>query len=160
MTDIPENFNYIDSVLYICTFNAVRSPMAECLTKKICGDRVYVDSVGIAPSLSKVNPFAVSVVEEAGLELSNHTPKHYDDLDDTSFDLIVCLSEEAYTAIKKKTGSIAVEVEYWPTFDPTTVTGNRQNIMSAFREVRDELGVKIKKRNADYRDARSKYRER
>ena len=119
-----------------------------------------MDSVGISSKLNKVNPFAVSVMEETGLDLSKHTPKHYKDLDDTSFDLIVCLSEEAYEAIKKETGSYAVDVEYWPIFDPTTVTGNRENIMTSFREIRDDLEVKIKKRNTDYREARRKYRER
>jgi len=160
MSDINiKKLKYIESVLYICTCNAVRSPIAECLTKRICGERVYVDSVGIAGSLSKVNPFAVSAMEETGFDLSTHTPKHYKDLDDTSFDLIICLSEEAYQAIKKQTGSNTVDVEYWPIFDPTTVTGNRENIMTSFRKIRDELEVKIKNRNADYREARTKFRE-
>ena len=75
----------IGSLLFVCNYNSVRSPIAECLAKDICGDRVFIDSIGIQDELLEINPFAISILEEAGLDLSNHNPKHFEDLNDTSF---------------------------------------------------------------------------
>lgn len=135
-----------NSILFVCNFNAVRSPMAECIAKSLCGDKIYIDSFGVNKKLEKINSFAVSALEEIGLDITNHKAKHYEDLLDTSFDLIITLSADAHEVALKLTSSLSAEVEYWPTNDPTSVKGNRENIMSAFRAVRDELSEKIKKR--------------
>ena len=66
----------VESLLFVCNLNSVRSPIAECLAKDICGDRVFIDSIGIQDELLEINPFAISILEEAGLDLSNHKPKH------------------------------------------------------------------------------------
>lgn len=136
----------IGSLLFVCNYNSVRSPIAECLAKDICGDRVFIDSIGIQDELLEINPFAISILEEAGLDLSNHNPKHFEDLNDTSFDLIVCLSAEAKEKMETLTRGFDIKIELWQTEDPSTVKGNRENIMSAFREVRDELKQRIKER--------------
>lgn len=136
----------IGSLLFVCNFNSVRSPIAECLAKDICGDRVFIDSIGIQEELLEINPFAVSVLEEAGLDLSNHRAKHFEDLNDTSFDLIICLSAEAEEKMKILTRGFDIKTELWQTEDPSSVKGNRENIMSAFRVVRDELKQRIKER--------------
>ena len=135
-----------NSILFVCNYNAVRSPMAECLAKEICGDKIYIDSFGVNKKLEKINPFTISAMDEMGLDISNHKPKHYEDLLDTSFDLIIALSSEAHEFALSLTNSLSAEVEFWPTDDPTSVQGNRENIMSAFRDVRDHLREKIKKR--------------
>ena len=85
-------------------------------------------------------------MEEAGLDLSNHKPKHFEDLNDTSFDLIVCLSTEAEEKMKILTRGFDVKIELWQTEDPSSVKGNRENIMSAFRLVRDALKLQIQER--------------
>lgn len=139
------------SVLFICNFNAVRSPMAEALTKFYCGHQFFTESVGIRPEEDSANPFAIAVMDEIGLDISDHTPKRYEDLMDSSFDLVVTLSPEAQHKAIDLTRTLDCYVEYWPTLDPTAVSGNRENIISAFRQTRDMLIGKIKQRfNVDY----------
>jgi len=139
------------SILFICNFNAVRSPMAEGLTKYFFGRKIYVESAGIRTEDSVANPFAIAVMEEIGLDLSHHKPKKIEDLMDSSFDLVITLSPEAQHKAIDLTRTLDCQVEYWPTLDPTAVVGNRENIMSAFRQTRDMLTTKIKERFAvDY----------
>ncbi|MCC3861164.1 arsenate reductase ArsC [Pseudemcibacter aquimaris] len=135
-----------DSVLFVCNYNSVRSPMAECIAKSLCGDRIFIDSIGICKDLLKVNPFAISVMEETGLDLSAHKPKHFEDLHDTSIDLIICLSEEAKETMSELTRGNDTKIELWNTEDPSGVKGSRENIMTAFREVAEELKGKIEQR--------------
>lgn len=135
-----------NSVLFVCNFNSVRSPMAEAIAKYHCGNKIYIDSFGVSEKLTKINPFVVSVMEEAGIDISGHKAKDYDDLIDTSFDLIIALSPQAHKKALELTENDATDVEYWPVEDPTKVLGNRDSIMSAFRALRDDLYAKIKTR--------------
>lgn len=134
------------SVLFICNFNAVRSPMAEALTKHYLGRKIYVDSVGLRPETTEANPFTIAAVKEVGLDLSAHTPKSMDELLDSSFDLIITLSPDSHHKAIAMTRTMSADVEYWPTFDPTTTTGNREAIMDSFRQLRDMLDLKIRSR--------------
>jgi len=136
------------SVLFICNFNAVRSPMAEALSKFYCGHKIYAQSVGIRAEDEGANPFALAVMEEIGIDLSHHKPKRFEDLMDSSFDLVVTLSPEAQHRAIDLTRTLDCQVEYWPTLDPTAVVGNRENIIAAYRQTRDMLMTKIKKRFA------------
>lgn len=132
------------SVLFICNYNSVRSPMAEAICKGLCGHNIFVDSAGIKGDNIETNPFSIAVIEEIGLDLSNHKPKKFDDLNDHSFDLVVALSADAHKKAIEIARLLAVDVEYWPTNDPSTITGNRENILNSFRAVRDTLREKIK----------------
>ncbi len=143
LLDFPELPN---SVLFMCNFNAVRSPMAEALTKFYCRQKIFSDSVGIRAEEDTANPFAVTVMEEIGLDISAHKPKIFEDLMDHSFDLVVTLSPEAQHKAIDLTRTLDCQVEYWPTLDPTAVMGNRENIISAFRQTRDMLTERIKTR--------------
>lgn len=134
------------SVLFICNFNAVRSPMAEALVKYYCARRIHAESVGIRTEDNCANPFAVAVMDEIGLDLSQHVPRRMDNLMDSSFDLIVTLSPAAQHKAIDFTRTLDCQVEYWPTLDPTAVTGNRENILAAFRQTRDMLTARIKTR--------------
>ena len=134
----------LTSVLFSCTFNAVRSPMAECLLKHFMGHKLYIDSAGVRPG--EINPFAVEAMREVGLDLSRHGAKQFADLPDDSFDLVISLSPEAHHRAMELTRTTACEVEYWPTADPTLATGNREARIAAFREVRDALTARIRKR--------------
>ena len=132
------------SVLFACTQNAIRSPMAEAILKHFQGHRIFVDSVGVR--IGELDPFAVSVMEELGIDLSRHRPKSFDDLEDDSFDLVVTLSPEAHHRAIEMTRTTAFDVEFWNTFDPTLIEGNRETRLAAFRQVRDSLMNKIQER--------------
>ncbi len=135
-----------DAVLFSCTRNAVRSPMAEGLLKHLLGHRIYVDSVGVRPL--EIDPFVVEVMDELGIDLSRHRPKSFDDLEDTSYDLIISLSPEAQHSAVELTRTMACEVEFWNTLDPSIVEGNREMRLEAYRQVRDQLMRRIEQRFA------------
>lgn len=132
------------SVLFACTQNAIRSPMAEGIAKHLFGDKVYVDSVGV--ETGEPDGFVVEAMDELGIDVSRHKPKTFDDLLDTSFDLVISLSPEARDAVQKFARTHACEVEHWPTPDASTVDGNRDIRLNAYRAVRDALLMRIKKR--------------
>jgi protein-tyrosine-phosphatase len=132
------------AVLFACSRNAVRSPIAAAILKHLAGARVYVASAGVRPG--EPDPFAAAVMEELGIDLSRHKPMSLEELDDTSFDLIVTLAPEAHHKALDLAANYAVDVEYWPTQDPTLTSGNREQILQAYRAVRDGLFAKIKVR--------------
>ncbi len=140
MSDLP------DAVLFACTRNSVRSPMAEGLLKHLLGHRVYVDSAGVRASA--IDPFVIEVMEEIGIDLSNHRGKSFENLEDTSYDLIVSLSPEAQHQAVELTRTMACEVEFWNTLDPTIIEGNRETRLEAYRQVRDTLKKRIEARFA------------
>lgn len=135
----------VTSMLFACTYNMIRSPMAESLMKRFHGQRVYVDSVGVRAG-EDIDPFAVAVMEEIGIDISRHRCKTFDDLEDTNVDLIVTLSPEAHHRAMELTRTMACEVEFWNTFDPTLVDGTREAMLDAYRDVRDGLYERIVKR--------------
>lgn len=138
----------IGSVLFSCTHNAVRSPMAEGLAKKLLGTRVYVDSAGVRPQ--DIDPFVIASLAEWGVDIQRHRSKDFDHLQDSSFDLIVTLSPEAHHKALELTRIMACEVEYWPTFDPTLIEeGSREARLEGYRALRDGLKAKILKRFPD-----------
>lgn len=120
--------------------------MAEALTRYYCGYRLHVDSVGVRHEADEPNPFSIAAMAEIGLDIEHHTPKSMEDLQDKSFDLVITLSPEAHHHALDMTRTLSAEVEYWPTIDPTHVTGNRDAIMTAFRDVREMLAARIRKR--------------
>jgi protein-tyrosine-phosphatase len=132
------------SVLFCCTQNAIRSPMAEALLKYLHGKRIYVDSVGVRSS--EIDGFTVAVMDEIGIDMTRHRPKTFDDLEDTSFDLIISLSPEAQHSAVEMTRTMACDVEYWPTMDPSVIEGSREERLEAYREVRDTLLARIRER--------------
>ena len=74
------------------------------------------------------DPFAAAVMDEIGIDLSRHAPKSLDQLKDGSFDLIVSLSPEAHHKALALAQGFAVDVEYWPTPDPSLAEGSREQI--------------------------------
>jgi len=132
------------SVLFACTQNAVRSPMAEGILKHLFGHRIFVDSVGVRGTVA--DPFMIEVMDEIGIDLSRHRSKSFDDLEDSSFDLVITLSPEAQHKAIELTRTMACEVEFWNTFDPTAMQGSREQILDAYRAVRDGLMRRIKER--------------
>ena len=138
MADLPS------AVLFACTMNAIRSPMAEAILKHLHGHRVYVDSVGVRTH--DLDGFAVAVMDEIGIDLAKHRPKTFDELEDTSFDLVISLSPEAQHKAVEMTRVMACQVEFWNTLDPSFIEGARETRLEAYRQVRDELMRRVKAR--------------
>ncbi|WP_422019035.1 low molecular weight phosphatase family protein [Roseibium sp.] len=132
------------AVLFACGMNSVRSPMAEALTQKLFPGQIYVKSAGVRAG--KLDPFVDAVMGEIGVDMSEHRPKSYLELEESGFDLIVTLAPEAHHWALDLTRTDAVDVEYWPTMDPTLATGSREQILNEYRAVRDMLMMRIKKR--------------
>jgi len=140
MTRLPS------AVLFACTMNAIRSPMAEALLKHFHGRRIYVDSCGVRPSGEGVDPFAVAVMDEIGIDLSRHRTKSFQELEDNSFDLVISLSPEAQHSAVELTRTMSCDVEFWPMLDATAVEGSREARLDAYRSVRDALRRRIVQR--------------
>ena len=128
----------------MCGMNAVRSPMAELLARKLLPPAIFVASAGVRSG--ERDPFVDAVLAEEGLSLGERRPRTLDELEDDYFDLIVTLAPEAHHAALELTRSLAVEVEYWPMPDPTTITGTREQIMAGYRAVRERLKARISQR--------------
>src|SRR5260221_938713 len=132
------------SVLFCCTYNAIRSPMAEGLLKQLHGSRIFVDSAGVRAA--EIDGFVVAVMDEIGIDLTRHRSKTFDDLEDTSFDLIISLSPEAQHKAVEMTRTMACDVEFWNTLDPSIIEGGREERLDAYRTVRDGLIRRIRQR--------------
>src|SRR6201981_637747 len=120
------------AVLFACAQNAVRSPMAESLLKQMFPQGLYVRSAGARKG--ELDPFAVAVMAELDQDISSHKPITFEELEDwegLNFDLIITLSPEAHHKALELTRTHAVEVEYWPTHDPTGAEGNREQKLQA-----------------------------
>jgi protein-tyrosine-phosphatase len=111
------------AILFACTMNAVRSPMAAALMRHL-SQNIYIESAGVRAG--ELDPLAVEAMEEIGLEIGKHRPRRFEDLEDGSFDLVITL--------------------YWPTMDPTAVEGSREQRLLAYRAVRDQLMERLKAR--------------
>jgi protein-tyrosine-phosphatase len=132
------------SLLFACSENSVRSPMAEALAKRLYGQASYIDSVGVRAS--EVDFFAAAALDELGIDVHRHHAKTFDDVDPSSFDLIVTLSPEAHHQALEFTRGTAAEVEYWPVMDPSVVEGSREMRLSAYRSTRDQILARLKAR--------------
>lgn len=145
----PSRVRNPQAVLFACGLNSVRSPMAASLLQQMFPKTLYVRSAGVRKG--ELDPFAVAVMAELGQDISRHRPMTFEELEDwegLNFDLIITLSPEAHHKALDLTRTHAVEVEYWPTQDPTTAEGNREQRMEAYREVCDSLSLRIRKRFA------------
>lgn len=125
------------AVLFMCGLNSIRSPMAEAIARHYLPKSTYVASAGVRRG--ERDPFVDAVLDEIGLTLGRHQPHSLEDLEDDYFDLIVTLAPEAHHAALDLTRTWAVDIAYWPTPDPTVATGTREQILDAYRTVRDHL---------------------
>src|SRR6195256_2337202 len=145
--DAPPRARTPQAVLFACGLNSVRSPMAESLLQRMFPQALYVKSAGVRKG--ELDPFAVAVMAELGQDISGHKPTTFEELDEwegLNFDLIVTLSPEAHHKALELTRTLAADVEYWPTADPTAIEGSREQRMNAYRDVRDQLLQRIRTR--------------
>ena len=132
------------AVLFACGRNSIRSPMAAAIARRLFPTSMYVESAGVLKG--DPDPFAAAVMEEIGVDLSKHMPKTFDELGDTNFDLVISLAPEAHHKALELTRTEYLDVEYWPTMDPSVVHGSRTQILDAYRGVRDRLRKQIEAR--------------
>lgn len=132
------------AILFMCGMNSIRSPMAEALAKQMIAPGIYVQSAGVRAG--ERDPFVDAVLDEVGLSLGKHKPRTLEELEDDFFDLIITLTPEAHHQALELTRSNSLDVVYWPTMDPTVITGTREQILGAYREVREHLFKHISER--------------
>ena len=135
------------AVLFACGLNSVRSPIAAGLFAQMFGRAIYVGSAGVRKG--ELDPFAVAVMAEIGLDISRHKPITFEELEDLeglNFDLIVTLAPEAHHRALEITRTSSVDVEYWPTPDPTGIEGSREQRLETYRDVRDQLLNRLRQR--------------
>jgi protein-tyrosine-phosphatase len=142
----PNGEELPDAILFSCSMNAIRSPMAAALMKHLFGTRVYIESCGVKAGV--LDPLAVEVMDEIGIDLAHLHPKSFETLADTSFDLIITLSPQARHKALELTRTMAVDVEYWKVPDPSAYDGSREQRLAAYREARDTILRFIRERFA------------
>ena len=138
------------SILFCCDHNAVRSPMAEGIMKKLYGTDTYVQSVGVINDL-EIDGFSIAVCEEIGVELSRHRSRSFDEMerwgdDLSSFDLIVALSPASQRRALELTRLFHLTVEYWPILDPTGIGETREMKLVSYRQTRDQIESKLREK--------------
>lgn len=145
----PARKKRVQSVLFMCNFNAVRSLAAEAIARHYFGKSTYVQSAGVREG-EPADPFMIAALEEIGIDASRHKPRILEQLEEwegLNFDLIVTLAPEAHHAALELTRTNAVDVEYWPTSDPTILQeASRDQRLDAYRDLRDGLIFRIKTR--------------
>ncbi|RYH12722.1 MAG: low molecular weight phosphatase family protein [Alphaproteobacteria bacterium] len=136
------------AVLFMCGMNSIRSPMAEAIARHHLPNSVYIASAGVRRG--ERDPFVDVVLDEIGVTLGRHQPHVLDDLEDDYFDLIITLAPEAHHKALELTRSWHVDVQYWPTPDPTVAAGmgagTREQILDAYRGVRDHISKLVDSR--------------
>ena len=138
------------SVLFVCTHNAIRSPMAAELTRLRFGPLIEVDSAGVRP-YEEVSYMAAATMDELGGDISKWRPKGLDwfvENETPAFDLVISLSPEAHHRALDLIPTLGMEAEYWPTFDPSLAEGSREQMLMEYRAVRDGLDRRIAERFA------------
>ncbi len=138
----------LTSVAFACDQNALRSPMAEGLAKWLCGDRVFVQSAGVRGGFP-LDLFAVEAMSEFGIDISQHRPRSFDELeaygeDFASYDMLVAFTPAAQRRALEYTRHTSLAVEYWPTEDPSTREGSRDQRLEAYRGTRDVILERVR----------------
>ncbi len=133
------------AVLFACARNRTRSPMAAALMRRSYGGQVHVDCCGIAADAA-LDPMMIQVLHEVGVEVISHEPKTFEQLDDGSFDLVVSLTPGAQHRAAQMLRGRSVQIEYWPTYDPTEAEGPREQVLDGYRQLRDHLDRRIRER--------------
>jgi len=131
------------SVLFCCDHNAVRSPMAEGIMKKLYGTDLYVQSAGLRNDL-EIDGFAIAVCDEIGVKLHRHRSRSFEEMEQwgeplSGFDLVVALSPASFAKAEALTRFYHTEVVHWPVCDPTGQGEDRATKLAVYRRARDGI---------------------
>lgn len=140
----PENSKKPSAVLFVCTLNSIRSPIAEGLMKQFVGTDVYVQSCGLGTS--ELNELMVTIMREKGIDMSGHISKSLDDLRDTSFDVVIAFTNDAAHAVQAVFDDSDTDIETWLIPDPTAGDLNVRAMMDNYRSVREAILLRIKRK--------------
>ena len=123
-------------VLILCTGNSCRSQMAEGILRASAGEMIRIESAGSAPT-GQVHPFAIKVMNEIGIDISEHRSKHFSEFLDTPVHTVISVCGNADQACPMFPGM--VRRYHWAFDDPAKVEGSENDVLSVFRRVRDEI---------------------
>lgn len=138
---VPEQDSQLPTILFVCAMNSVRSPIAAALARKHFPGRLIARSAGVRSG--KADHFVHEVMEEIGIDMSVHTPHTMDELVASSFDIIIALAEDARKAVAEL-GIEAAIMEHWTVQDPSELEGNREAMLRAYRDLRDDLDQRLR----------------
>lgn len=127
------------SLLFLCVANSARSQMAEGLARKLFGPRAHVQSAGSEPS--RVNPYAIEVMREVGVDLTTHRSKSVQTIDPATVDTVITLcAEEVCPVFLGRARRL-----HWPIPDPASPdpTIPREEMLARFRAARDEIQARL-----------------
>lgn len=129
------------SVLFLCTGNSCRSQMAEGLLRHLAGDRFEVASAGTHPV--GLNPGAVEIMREIGIDISQHRSKSLHEFDGSCFDHVITVCDRAKEScpIFPSTSTLL----HWSFDDPAAAGGSPEERLGVFRRVRDEIVESIRR---------------
>ncbi|WP_328517687.1 UPF0262 family protein [Devosia algicola] len=140
---IDESKSELPTVLFVCSMNSVRSPIAAALARQLFPGRIIARSVGV--NGGKADRFVHEVMEEIGIDMSVHTPHTMAELVANHFDLVITLSPDAPDAVQRR-GLETGAIEHWNIEDPSLVEGNRATVLDAYRHLRDDLRQRVRAR--------------
>jgi arsenate reductase len=127
-------------VLILCTANSARSQMAEGLLRELGGDRLDVFSAGVKPSM--VNPLAIQVMRERGIDISHHRSKHLSEFLDQPFDEVITVCDTAAETCPIFPGR--AQRIHWSFPDPAAAEGSEEERLQMFRQVRDAIEARLR----------------
>ncbi len=137
----PNSTDNAGAILFACNINAVRSAMAEAMVKSAFPSKIFVDSCGVTPGVQ--DGFAIAVMQEIGLDMSAHQPKSFAELDSGFYDVIISFSPEAHAAAEALTKNMDCATLYWQGDNLASLTGSRDEMLRAYRLVRDDISSKL-----------------
>jgi len=135
------------SILFACTYNRTRSPMAESLARLELGGEVRVASCGAQPR-DEADYFMLAVLQEIGAPRPERPGQGFEELAGEPFDVIVSMTEQSREQAERIAQAHGAQVEHWNTADPTATEGSRDQVLEAYRAVRDDLRSRIRQRFA------------
>jgi protein-tyrosine-phosphatase len=141
---MSENSKLPESVLFVCTLNSIRSPMAEGLMKKRFGKDVYAQSCGM--EAGDLNQIMVTTMREVGIDMSGHVSKTLQEISDTSFDVLIAFTEDAAAAARAVFDDSDTQIEVWPLPDPTAGAQDVRTMMDNYRAVRENIDMRLARR--------------
>ncbi len=136
-------------VLFLCTGNSCRSQMSEGLLRYFAGNEFDVYSAGTEPA-PQVNPLAIEVMKEIGIDISNQNPKHVREFLNQKIDFVITTCNNARKACPTFPGKITNI--HWGLEDPTDAKGSKEERSKVFRKTRDLIYSKIQEFLKKYKE--------
>ena len=122
--------------------------MAHALANRHFKRRVFVDSVALHPG--ELDGFSIAAMSELRIDIASHVPKSIDDVNLKDYELLITLTPESRDELIERVGDSDITIEHWPTYDPSTTKGNREQILEIYRHVREQLQARLDERFPNY----------